>query len=403
MFKEGTFTRLFLHFYNLMKSRLILLGILIILATPLWMRIAWEFSHNKILNLLIVDKTVINQNSYKHRSVNWILDHEKYTKSNNSFYDINKDYFGFFPGENEKYTIGDFDKLNEQEVDSLSMTYDMVYFTDTYGILGNEWYKHRDINENSESIYGGLSEKDILLLRKMKAKKKPILTEFNTIGYPTPQDVRRNFEEMFGVEWSGWIGRYISALDTINNPDLPKWIIRAYQNENGAWNFKKAGMIFIHKSGRVVVLEIDRHMSDPIAKIYTDKKYQTQFDVPAVMIYPYWIDIMINKNDTNQIVSKFALGTNRAGDHLLTKNGIPKIFPAIIHRNSGYTFYYFCGDFADNPTKFRFAKLSGISGLKFLMYNAVDVTDRNRFFWEFYLPMMQSILNDCYMTRLSRR
>ena len=55
--------------------------ILILLATPLWMRLAWEIGSKKALNLLIVDKTVLNSNSYKHRSVNWILDYEKYTKS----------------------------------------------------------------------------------------------------------------------------------------------------------------------------------------------------------------------------------------------------------------------------------------------------------------------------------
>src|SRR5690606_23830480 len=122
----------------------------------------------------------------KHRSVNWILDYEKYTKPTGEFYDINKDYYGFVPGENEKYTIRDFDKMNEQEIDSLVAVYDLLYFTDTYGIMGNEWYRHRDRNENSESIYGGLSEKDLLMLRKMKNKGKPIIAEFNTIAYPTP-------------------------------------------------------------------------------------------------------------------------------------------------------------------------------------------------------------------------
>jgi len=88
---------------------------------------------------------------------------------------------------------------------------------------------------------------------------------------------------------------------------------------------------------------------------------------------------------------------------VLRKNGIPRVFPAIVHRNKGYIFYYFCGDFADNPTKFRFAKLDGITGLKFLLYNAKDRTDRNRFFWEFYLPMMQNILQETYDARLSKK
>lgn len=380
-----------------MKSRLILTFIVFLLATPLWMRIGWEFSFRKKLNLLIVDKTVLNSNSFKHRSINWILDYEKYTKADGSYYDINKDYFGFFPKEDEKYELNDFEKLNEPEVDSLSKVYDLAYFADTYGVLGNEWYRHRDINDNSESIYGGLSEKDLLLMSKMKANKKPVIAEFNTIGYPTPTDVRKRFQNMWNIEWTGWMARYIGSLDTVNNPDLPQWIVRSYKKENnGQWKFKNDGMLFINLDGRVLVLENGKELRDPIPLIYTDLKNQRKYGVPSSMIYPYWIDIMKNKNDTNQIISKYVIGTNPEGEALLSANGIPKIFPAIIHRDINYNFYYFCGDFADNPTKFRFAKLKGISGLKFLMYNAVDLTDRNRFFWEFYLPMMQTILNKSY-------
>ena len=387
-----------------MKSSTILLILLILLATPLWMRIAWEIGNKKSLNLIIVDKTVINTNSLKHRSVNWILDYEKYTKSNGSFYDINKDYFGFFPQENEKYTIRDFEKMNESDLDSVSAVYDMIYFTDTYGIMGNEWYQHRDINENSESIYGGLSEKDIMLLKKMKERRKPILTEYNTIGYPTPADVRKSFEKLFGIEWTGWMARYISSLDTINNPDLPKWIVRNYKKTHGGiWRFHNEGILFIHESGRVLVLEQGVELTEAIPEIFTAKNYQSQYGVPDDMIYPYWIDIIINRNDTNKIVSNYRINTTARGDSLLESYDVPKVFPAIIHRSVDYTFYYFCGDFADNPTKFRFAKLDGITGLKFLMYNAKDVTDRNRFFWEFYMPMMQTILQDAYAQRLYRK
>lgn len=380
-----------------MKSRIILTFIVLLMATPLWMRTAWEFSPNRKLNVLIVDKTVLNTNSFKHRSINWILDHEKYTKPNGSFYDINKDYFGFFPYDEEKYAINDFEKLDEPEVDSLAKVYNLAYFADTYGVLGNEWYSHRDINDNSESIYGGLTEKDLLLMKKMKSKNKPVIAEFNTIGYPTPIDIRHEFEKMWGIEWTGWMARYIASLDTINNPDLPGWIVRAYKKEhNGIWNFKKEGMLFVNETGNVLVLEKGKELNDAVPKIYTDKVNQDAFDVPAVMIYPYWIDIMVNKNDTNSIISKYVLSTLPQGEAILSAHGIPKIFPAIIHRNTDFKFYYFCGDFADNPTKFRFAKLRGISTLKFLMYNAVDVTDRNRFFWDFYLPMMQRILMKSY-------
>ncbi|MCX6276254.1 MAG: hypothetical protein NTV09_13720 [Bacteroidetes bacterium] len=60
-----------------MKSRLILWTLVFFLLTPAWMRLAWEFTPRKVMNLMIVDKTVLNSSSVKHRSVNWVLDHEK--------------------------------------------------------------------------------------------------------------------------------------------------------------------------------------------------------------------------------------------------------------------------------------------------------------------------------------
>ncbi|MCC7232016.1 MAG: hypothetical protein IT242_03660 [Bacteroidia bacterium] len=382
-----------------MKSWVILVAFLILLLTPLWMRLFWEMGRNKTLRMIIVDKTVLNTNSYKHRSINWILDHEKYTHPDGSFYDINKDYFGFFPGENEKYSIRDFDKMSNEELDSVAESNDVVYYADTYGVLGNEWYHHRDINELSESIYGGMSEKDIQLLQKMKELKKLILTEFNSIGFPTPIDVRHNFEKMFGIEWTGWMARYIASLDTVHNPDLPTWFLRAWKKQNArSWPFHGSGILFMHENGDVMVLESGTDLVESIPKIYSEKKIQSRYGVPSLLIYPYWMDIVVNKSDTNEVISKYILATTQAGMEKLAMKKIPKIFPAIIRRTGDYRFFYFCGDFADNPTKFRFAKLYGITGLKFLMYNAVDETDRNRFFWEFYLPLMQNILGDYYET-----
>ncbi len=380
-----------------MKSRLILWTILLFLLTPAWMRLAWEFTPRKVINLMIVDKTVLNSSSAKHRSVNWILDHEKYIKSDSNFYEINKDYYGFFPGENENYSVRDFDNMSEEELDSVADHNDALYFTDTYGVFVNEWYRHRDIHDESHSIYGGLSEKDLKMMQKMKERKKLIISEFNMVGMPTPADVRTSFENAFRMKWTGWMARSIASLDTIDNPDLPLWIIRAYKKtHNNSWNYKNAGMLFIHENGTVVVLEEGRDLIDGIPNIVTNKKNQSLFGIPGTIIYPYWMDIWENLTDSNLVQSHYIINTTAAGLALLSSFQIPKIFPAIIERRDDYRFFYFCGDFADNPTKFRFAKLSGITGLKFLMYNAKDQTDRNRFFWEFYLPLMQNILGDYY-------
>lgn len=380
-----------------MKSRIILLILLVFLATPLWMRIAWEFSPKRNLNLVIVDKTVLNANSYKHRSINWILDHDKYVRNDGEFYDINRDYFGFFPQEDERYEIRDFDTMNEPELDSMAGANHLVYFADTYGIMGNEWYMHLDRNDNSGSIYGGLSEKDLLLMEKMREKDKLVVSEFNTIGFPTPPDMRRRFQELYGAEWTGWMIRSITTLDTTGNRDLPKWIVRKYRSEhNGQWPFSKAGILCVHESGKVIVLEEGRDLTGWIPDLLTGAALSKEAGLPNSLIYPYWMDVWKNNNDSNEIAARFALPLNDAGRKLLLVAGVPDTFPAIIRRTAGTRFYYFCGDFADNPTKFRFTQLAGVTALKFLLYNAIDETDRSRFFWEYYLPLMDHIFKTEY-------
>lgn len=376
-----------------MKSRIILGVIVFFLLTPLWMRIVWQFQPRKNLNIVIVDKTVLNENASKHRSINWILDHEKIAKRDNSFYDISKDYYGFFPGENENFNTVDFDNLNDDEIDSITTANDFLYYCDTYGVWSSEWYTHRRSQGRGLNVYGGLSEKDVLIMLKFKAQKKTIVAEFNILGVPTTNDVRQRFENLFGIHWEGWIARHITSLDTTDNPDLPRWIVQSYMDQNGGkWNFKKEGMLFVHEDGRVFAMEADVELENAIPTLKTLPASAKQYNVPEELIYPYWIEVVQLLDSANSIEATFNLHPSPAGEELLKKNNVPKSFPAVISHKGNYTFYYFAGDFADNPTKFRFSKLWGVTPLKFLMYNVKDNTDRNRFFWEYYLPLMQSIL-----------
>jgi len=62
-------------------------------------------------------------------------------------------------------------------------------------------------------------------------------------------------------------------------------------------------------------------------------------------------------------------------------------------------FYYFCGDYSDNPININYmAKLKGIKFFRFLMYDKGDRSDRNRFFWVYYNRLVAKILNNYYDT-----
>ncbi len=397
------------------KRRIILILLFGLLFTPLWMYLAWLLRSPRPLNIFILDKTVLTQSCDEHRSLNWVLTNEKFTKDDTVLYSVEKDYSGFFPLEFDQYEVKDIEKYSEMQVDSLADALDMVYYTDIYGIYWNDWYQEgvpisedeKILNifrnlfgkkaslERSPLIYGGLNDAEVDLLAEMKERKKLILTEFNLLASPSNGPNRNRVEKLFHIKWSGWVGRYFISLDTLVNPEIPPWVIRLYKEQHDhTWPFKKAGIVFVHEDERIAILESDTHLDYEVPNIVTPDKNQDRFNVPYKVIYPFWFDIVYTK-DLNEVISWYEILPNTKGDSILKKNNIPKLFPAVLEHSKDYYFWYFAGDFSDNPIKVNYmSKLRGIKSLRYFMYDKGDKSDRNRFFWNYYNQMLPVILND---------
>ncbi len=384
--------------FKMNKKRFLLLVLIIIVFLPFWMWLAWLLTPKKKMVVAIIDKTVMTKDGQEHVSFTWILNHERFTKNKTKLYKAGNDYFGFFPLENENFRIKGLERFSPAMLDKLSNDADMTYFTDTYGIYRNEWYVKKNIEERSNIIYGGMSEQDITFLGDMKAKHKLIITEFNTIGSPTTPDIRFKFENMFGLKWSGWTGRYFSSLDTTVNTELPKWLINNYRNEHsGQWPFHNAGIAFVNNSDFVVVIEEKTQLTDAMPYIKSYRYGREKLGLPRQFKYPYWFDIMQSDSSVNKIVAEFSLTPNSAGEAELSQNNIPSRFPAIImHTGTDYQFYYFSGDFCDNPVNITTSYFKGIRLFKSFFYKSSNPGERASFFWNFYQPLMTAIVNDYY-------
>jgi hypothetical protein len=382
--------------------RIVGFTLLAILLTPLWMYLAWLGTPKKPIRIAILDKTVLNTQCTEHESLNWVLKNNRYTRPNGNFYDIKEDYFGFFPKEKEKYELKGFEQLHEAELDALAKKYDALYITDTYGMYNNEWYKHKNQAERSTLIYGGLSQQDLYVLKQMKEQKKLILAEFNTIASPTLTSARSSFETMFGLHWSGWAGRYYEILDTLRNPELPQWLTRNYKiQHHNHWPFLKSGIVFIREDDHIEIIEEKKQLTNSVPQIETEKKFSAAYGLPSVIKYPYWFDIL-ETGPGNKVLSWYHIKTNDSGDRVLNEYRIPKTFPAILaHDGSDYRFYYFCGDFADNPISNTLSSLKGIGMFSSLFYNYDEREERKSFFWTYYRPLVSSILRDYYKKRSS--
>jgi len=375
----------------------------LVIGLPLWMFLTWFFWPKTKLVIAIVDKTVLFESGQEHASLTWVLRNNKFSKTSKDLYKIDRDYFGFFPSENKKYNIKGLEKASDENLEKLSQQADMTYITDTYGIYSKEWFLGKNITERQRLLYGGLSNQDMLFLKKMKQKKKLIITEFNTFATPTPGAIAKDFEQTFKVKWTGWVGKYFDSFDTVKNKELPKWLIANYKAQNNnEWPFKRPGVAFVNKNDKVVVLEYINHLNAEAPYILTRKEEREHYDVPKSIKYPFWFDV-IQTSRYNKIISFYDLEANSEGLKILADNNIPSQFPAVIeHNRDDYKFYYFCGDFADNPISQTTSYFKGVSYFRKLFYNNDIAAERASFFWEFYKPMLTNILRN-YNKELKRQ
>jgi hypothetical protein len=356
----------------------------------------WLLTPKKKLVAAVVNKTVSSPGGQEHVSLNWVLNYNRFTITSQRPYKIGQDYFGFFPMDNQQFKIKGLERFSMDQLNQLSQDADMVYFTDTYGVHSTEWYGKEGINGRSGMLYGGLGKEDVQLLENMKARHKLILAEFNTIGSPTQTSNRKRFEDLFGLKWTGWTARYFNDLDLAQNKEIPPWIINNYKKAHkGEWPFTREGIAFVNDNGQVVILEEGRHLENALPFIYPTAEARKKWDLPEKMKYPFWFDIMQPDLKVNTVYASFHLSLLAEGKKELAAYGIPENFPAVTgHLGNDYRFYYFSGDFSNNPVGGKSSYFKGIGFFKGLFYDDRDPLERGSFFWNFYRPMITQILKD---------
>lgn len=389
-----------------MKSKhiksIVLIILLLLMLSPVFMRLGWKYSKKINTNILVLDKTVLNHNFQEHVSFYWVLNNCRFVKPDSSIFSPMDDYYGFFPDEKGAYKIKDLESKDKKELEQLSSDYDMLVYTDAYGIYWAEWYNEYPsiktklkVGDRSPLIYGGLSKNELELLILMKNKKKLIVNEFNIIASPTPNHLRKQYEEEFDINWSGWVGRYYDNLDTTINRELPGWLINNYKKQyNGHWPFTQSGIVFVRNDDRIVILENQTHLDNDLPIIVTNPDYIKPYGLPKTIEYSFWFDIC-SAGPKNDIISEYHIESNPKGDSTLNLWNIPKVFPAVIKRNQDYPYYYFAGDFSDNNISMKTSYYKYIEKVDFLFFDS-KIDDRNEFFWIYYRPLMSKILKDYY-------
>jgi hypothetical protein len=376
------------------KPLLILIIILaVILALPVVNMIRWVFQEKKPLGVIVLDKTVPTLTRENHRSFMWILTNERFVKKeNNRSYLYTKDYYGWYPLKPLRDRLYMKKEYRLTELIELADNNDALYFTDTYGVFMNDWFRSINRTRRTRKLYGGLNNNDYLLISEMKKRNKLVILEYNTIDYPTPELEKFKTEEQLGIKTSGWTGKYFSTLDTID-PDFPIWMTGMYRKQYKApWTFSKPGIVILSNKD-IIVLEEGTQLVDAKPFIVTSQENCDKYGVADSVFYKNWFDIIDSK--ANNVISNFKLETTPLGDSLLTLNFLSSEFPAVVQDTLAQRTYYFSGDFAKNILPFWSSWFQDIEKLKGIFYSAKPEDSRN-FFWLYYRPLINGIFRDYY-------
>lgn len=374
--------------------------VLVLVFIPLISYLFWLVYPSNQLEVLVVDKTVPNSNYQEHQSIFWTLEHLKFKNSAGEYYQKDKDYMGFYPDTSSSFgTSKDLTQLSDKQVVEKAKNLDILFFSDTYGVFENDFNKESP-DEFSEKIYGGLNRGDINLLREVAAQKKTIIAEFNTMASPTSVGIRTEFENLMGLKWTGWIGRYFDQMDTTINENIPRWFINQYlEQHEDTWAPPGPGIVFVHENGTVEIFSNGIDYFGDTPKIRTQRINQHGFKLPEIVPYPEWFDVVLIERDY-QVISYYDIDPSEIGKEKLREMGLPRFFPAAVFKDVGEgQYYYFSGDFSDMKNSMGSPRFQGVPALWRGFHIVTNFNDRESFYWNYYYPLLSQVLNRTYQKK----
>ncbi|CAM3783170.1 hypothetical protein [Mesobacillus thioparans] len=344
------------------------------LSSPFWL---WQLKPEETLDILIVDKTVPDKDYQEHKGLTWVLNNEKYKKSDGTHYSAATDYIGFKHMNPDNFS-------GEKIPDELD-EYKVIYLADLYGVYEEEFRGENETGRRSNQLYGGLQLEDVKVLeRELLEGNKTLISEFNTFGSPTEESVRKEMTNLLNVRWSGWTGRYFTKLE---GKEVPSWIITQYESQTKKWDFTGSGFVFVNEEDYVAVLDQTKLTGNGLDFKLTDNG-KDHFSSDLDTSYTYWFDIVEPLND-NEVLASYHLPIKDKNKAELEEYGIPEQFPAVIHhQNQKYSAYYFAGDYADEAEVPDIYQTKGLTSWK----KAVE--GKRSFYWSAYVPMMKEILSN---------
>lgn len=355
----------------------LLLGML---AIAPW--VLWRTMDERPMDVLVVDKTVAKANYREHAGLFWLLRHEKVVQRATGQPLVDeRDYAGrHHTADGQPFTVPIPDRPT-----------DLVYLTDTYGVYEDD-LKERPLGVKSPLLYGGLSAGEVATITGNLRPGATLVGEFNCIASPTLGAAREALSEAMGVRWTGWIGRHFSYLEL--GADMPLWIPRTWKRQTGRrWDFRGPGYIFVNEQGHLIVLVEGIDTPEAALTLNVTPEAADHFGTSDRLTYDYWFEIMEPRPGA-EVLATFEFEATESGREKLRGVPIDKPVPAILRsEHPGFRSYYFAGDFADAPARFKAFRYRWLPEIRALL-GAENRDDMQAVYWRIYAPIMQRVIRD---------
>lgn len=352
--------------------------------------VGWYLLPKKVMNIAVLDKTVISYNNEdgivkehayrKHQGLFWLLKQQKYVKSDGSYYDYKKDYYGSTLDEEGNYA----EPTDLRQIEALP---DLVYLADAYGAENDAFGRY-----NGDQVNAGISADDMSVISYAYENGAAVVAEMTLFEAPLSQSVYSQLVSLCGVTPTKWVGRYVFNLQDFT--DLPDWAPPMYEQQEGVeWRFSGPGMLLVSSEGRIIVLEQNTDFnSKNLLQIYFNDGYKKEFSGCKKTNFYNWFEL-IEPNYGTETLATFEFDLNATGMEKIKEISKTPRFAAITRKTAENhaPVYYFAGDFNDYVTGERYGKfLFADQFFRFLSYDRQG--DISHFFWTFYNPLMRHIL-----------
>lgn len=362
----------------------------------------WHIKPSRVLNVAVLDKTVLSYSEdddivkdtvyRKHQGFFWLLNQQKYVKSDGSTYDYTRDYYG--PMLDEEGAPAE-----EKALKDVKFKPDLLYLADAYG-LGNDSFGYYN---GGSPKNGGIGNDDLSVLAYAYGTGAPVIAETTLFSSPLSDSVYSQLTSFFGVTPKKWIGRYI--LDLEDFTDIPDWAPPMYEQQEGVeWRFSGPGILLVSNDGKIIILEqnTDFHSKD-LLKIYINDKYKSEFSGCATCNFYNWFELIETNYETENIAT-FDFDLNATGMEKIKEVSKTPRFCAIARKaeKNHPPVYFFAGDFNDYVSGERYGKFLFANQLfKFLSFDRQG--DISNFYWNFYNPLMRHILDNTSSTEYVKK